>query len=171
MTTIAPQNLHGRSEAFDLIDVRSPGEYGSVHAEGAVSLPLDRVTPEAVIALRRHSGPLYVICHSGARGRAACEKLIAAGLTNVVNVEGGTMAWEKAGLPVVRTKSLKATFFRFARPVAITTMILCAVLAWVIHPAFLLGIVAVWAGMTAIGMCPIMAILFPRKATCPITKT
>ena len=171
MTTIAPQDLHGGPEAFDLLDVRSPGEYGSVHAVGAVSLPLDQVTPEAVAGLRQHTGPLYVICHSGARGKAACEKLRAAGLTDVVNVEGGTMAWEKAGLPVVRTKSMKATFFRYARPVAITTMILCAVLAWLIHPAFLLGIVAVWAGMTAMGMCPIMAILFPGRATCPITKS
>lgn len=171
MTTIAPRDLHGSPEAFDLMDVRSPGEYASVHAEGAMLLPLDQVTPEAVATLRRHSGPLYVICHSGARGKAACEKLRAAGLTDVVNVEGGTMAWEKAGLPVVRTKSLKARFFRYARPVAITMMVLFALLAWLIHPAFLLGIVGVWAGMTAIGMCPIVAILFPAKATCPITKS
>jgi rhodanese-related sulfurtransferase len=36
------------------------------------------------------SEPLYVICLSGNRARQACEKLVAAGYTSVVNVEGGT---------------------------------------------------------------------------------
>ncbi|MCA9056758.1 MAG: DUF2892 domain-containing protein, partial [Planctomycetaceae bacterium] len=40
---------------------------------------------------------------SGNRGKQACEKLEAAGV-HVVNVEGGTQAWEAAGLPVVRGK-------------------------------------------------------------------
>ena len=48
--------------------------------------------------------PLYVICRSGSRGRQACEKFLAAGFTNVVNVEGGTLACVEAGLPVVRGK-------------------------------------------------------------------
>ena len=48
--------------------------------------------------------PLYTICRSGSRGRQACEAFHAAGFTNVVNVEGGTLAWEQAGLPVVRGK-------------------------------------------------------------------
>ena len=48
--------------------------------------------------------PLYVICRSGGRGQQACEKFLKAGFSNVVNVEGGTMACVEAGLPVVRGK-------------------------------------------------------------------
>jgi hypothetical protein len=47
---------------------------------------------------------IYVTCRSGSRGRQACEKFLAAGFANVVNVEGGTLAWAEAGLPVVRGK-------------------------------------------------------------------
>ena len=43
-----------------------------------------------------------MICRSGSRGKQACEKLLSAGYANVVNVEGGTQAWDQAGLPVVR---------------------------------------------------------------------
>ena len=50
--------------------------------------------------------PVYLICRSGSRGKQACEKLLSAGYENVVNVEGGTLAWEKAGLPVRRGKKV-----------------------------------------------------------------
>ena len=44
--------------------------------------------------------PLYVVCRSGGRGKQACEKFLAAGISNVVyNVEGGTLACVDAGLP------------------------------------------------------------------------
>ena len=42
-----------------------------------------------------------MVCQSGTRGRQACEKLLAAGLSNVWNVAGGTIACQQAGLPVV----------------------------------------------------------------------
>ncbi len=48
--------------------------------------------------------PLYVICNSGGRSTKACEKLVAAGFTNIINVEGGTKGWAAAGLPVHRGK-------------------------------------------------------------------
>lgn len=90
----------------DIIDVRLPTEYQSVHAVAARNVPLDSLNPDDVMKQRKGSGndPLYVICQSGIRSRNACEKLFAAGLTNVISVEGGTKAWDDAGLPVVRGK-------------------------------------------------------------------
>jgi hypothetical protein len=38
--------------------------------------------------------PLYVICRSGSRGQQARERFIKACYRNIVNVEGGTLAWE-----------------------------------------------------------------------------
>lgn len=105
VSTISARDLHSRlqaGEAIDLIDVRTPAEYGEVHASIAKNFPLGKFDVGSVLTQHPGSGPLYVICRSGSRGKQACEKLAAAGCTRAVNVEGGTLAWEQAGLPVVR---------------------------------------------------------------------
>ncbi len=103
--TISPSQLHelirgGRT--ISLIDVRTPVEFREIHAATARNLPLDQLSADQVGVSVGSSSELYVICRSGSRGRQACEKLLGAGITNVINVEGGTQAWEQAGLPVVR---------------------------------------------------------------------
>ncbi|MGD9647938.1 MAG: rhodanese-like domain-containing protein [Pirellulales bacterium] len=105
-TTIRPQQLYDQIQAgqrVELIDVRTPVEYREVHVDGAHNVPLDKLAAHR-FAEQRNGAPLYVICRSGNRAKQACEKLLAAGCGNVVNVEGGTQAWEQAGLPVVRGK-------------------------------------------------------------------
>jgi rhodanese-related sulfurtransferase len=93
----------GQNEV-DLIDVRTPAEFREVHASLARNVPLDTLDPGTVMAARNGATdkPLYVICQSGGRAAKACQKFIDAGYANVVNVEGGTRAWDAAGLPVVR---------------------------------------------------------------------
>ena len=107
-TTIAPQQLAELAQegkSIDLIDVRTPAEFQEVHVTFARNVPLDRLDAASVAAGRNGSGdPLYVICKSGNRAKQACDKIHAAGYTNVVNVEGGTQAWDQAGLPVARGK-------------------------------------------------------------------
>ena len=110
VATITAQQLldmKKKGDHLDLIDVRTPAEYREVHVNFARSLPLDQLDPKSMLAERSTDGsgsPLYVICRSGSRSRQACEKLIAAGLTDVVSVDGGTQACEAAGVPVVRGK-------------------------------------------------------------------
>jgi len=105
VSTISPQQLAEllRSDKpVRLIDVRTPAEFGEVHVTSARNLPLDRLDPAAITAEAGGDGPIYFICKSGGRSGKACEKLIAAGVTDVISVEGGTAACESAGLPVVR---------------------------------------------------------------------
>lgn len=106
INTISPRQLAALAQSgtpVDLIDVRTPVEFREVHVDFARNVPLDQLDPATLTAGRNGSGqPLYVICRSGSRGKQACEKLLAAGLADVVNVEGGTLAWDQAGLPVVR---------------------------------------------------------------------
>jgi len=106
VAAISPQQLHDLVQSgteIELIDVRTPVEFREVHVGFARNVPLDRLEAGQIKAGRNGgSQPLYVICRSGNRARQACEKLQAAGYTNVVNVEGGTHAWDQAGLPVVR---------------------------------------------------------------------
>lgn len=79
-----------------LIDVRQPAEFAAARVPGARNVPLDRLDPAAFAG---HAGPLLVICQGGVRSRAACERLAAAGIADVVDVAGGTAAWQAAGLP------------------------------------------------------------------------
>ena len=95
-----------RQRGARLIDVRTPAEFREMHAIGAENRPLDALDPAALIASSTptEDQPLYVICRSGSRGAIACRKLIDAGCEHVVNVEGGSLAWDEAGLPVQRGK-------------------------------------------------------------------
>jgi rhodanese-related sulfurtransferase len=105
ISTITPQGLADLIQAggaVELIDVRTPVEYREVHVSGARNVPLDQLTAAWFAVGRSVTAPVYVICRSGSRGEQACRKFVAAGYANVVNVAGGTQAWDEAGLPVVR---------------------------------------------------------------------
>ena len=108
VATIAPTtlaDLRRKGEKVTLIDVRTPAEFGEVHVDFAHNIPLDRLDLQAVKAVAS-DGPVYFVCKSGTRSQKACEKLLAAGLKDVVSVEGGTAACEAAGVPVVRGRKV-----------------------------------------------------------------
>jgi len=165
--TITPDELdrvRRRAGAVELIDVRTPVEYREVHAEPARLGPLDELEPQGIMAARNGPSdrPLYVICRSGSRGRQAVERFHAAGFTNVVNVEGGTLAWERAGLPVVRgAKAMSLE--RQVRIAAGSLVVLGTSLGAFVHPGFLglagfVGAGLVFAGITdTCGMGMILA--------------
>jgi rhodanese-related sulfurtransferase len=139
VTTISPQRLSEmcQSGKIDLLDVRTPVEFQELHAKYARNVPLDRLDPAAVMQARNGSKdePVYFICRSGSRGRKACEKFGAAGFANVINVEGGTLAWAECGLPVVRGKKT-ISLERQVRIAAGSLVVLGAILGWAVHPAF-----------------------------------
>jgi rhodanese-related sulfurtransferase len=100
------QKLVASGSPMQVIDVRTPVEFREVHVGVARNEPLERLDTRAIKSQLDRSGcdKLYVLCRSGSRGKQACEKLLASGLTNVINVEGGTMACVEAGVGVVRGK-------------------------------------------------------------------
>lgn len=79
-----------------VLDVRTPAEYAGGHVPTAINLPLDEV--EARAGEVPGDKPVYVICHSGNRSKAASEILKKAG-KDVKNVGGGITAWIAAGYP------------------------------------------------------------------------
>lgn len=140
---------------MDLIDVRTPLEYAEVHADGATPAPLDTLDPGTVMSSRAGSSdePLYVICKSGGRSAKAVEKFRAAGFANVISIQGGTDAWESAGLPVVRGTRKMMSLERQVRIGAGSLVLLGVLLGWMIHPAFyglsaFVGAGLVFAGVT-----------------------
>ena len=156
VSTISPQQLAERSRTgkpIDLLDVRTPAEFREVHVPDARNVPLDKLSPQREAAARNGGGeePLYVICRSGNRARQACAKFIAAGFANVVNVEGGTVGWEQAGLPVVRGKKT-ISLERQVRIAAGFLVLLGAVLALTVHPYFAALSAFVGAGLMFAGI-------------------
>lgn len=81
-----------------VIDVREPHEYTAGHVPDATLIPV------ATVYAKREQLPkdkdLIFVCAVGQRSALACEMAAAAGLTRLFNIEGGTDAWIKAGLPV-----------------------------------------------------------------------
>lgn len=145
INTISPRDIHAlksSGQPVDLIDVRTPMEFREVHAEYARNLPLDTLDPAKVMLTRNAEAnrPLYVICRSGGRASQACEKFVTAGFPDVVSVEGGTLAWIDAGLPVVRGKK-GVSLERQVRIAAGLLAALGAALGWLVHPA--------WAALSA----------------------
>ena len=158
--TITPtelDKLHQQGETIDLVDVRTPVEFCEVHAEYARNIPLDAFDPQEVMSNRNGSSdqPLYLICRSGSRASKACEKLLACGDENIVNVEGGTQAWEAAGLPVKRGKKAMS-LERQVRIAAGFLVLTGVILGYTVHPAFFglsgfVGAGVMFAGIT--GSC------------------
>ena len=98
------QSHHERqaNSSIPLIDVRTPAEYGSLHAESAQSHPMESLDIGNFPFSKDQE--IHVICQSGGRSMKVCQKLESAGFERVVNVEGGTSAWDGAGLPVIAGK-------------------------------------------------------------------
>jgi len=81
----------------DFINVCTPAEYKEKHIKGVRSVPLDTIHTK--VAELNQKKTVYIHCRSGNRGRQAIEKLQSLGVTaELVNVEGGLLAWEEAGL-------------------------------------------------------------------------
>ena len=155
ISTISPHQLaklSGENTTLDLVDVRTPVEFRELHVVAARNMPLDDLDPAAMVQSRGGSNePLYFICRSGSRGQQACERMIAAGFSNVVNVEGGTLACAQSGVSVVRG----AKAVSLERQVRITAGLLVlsgVVLAWLLHPAFIALTAFVGAGLTFSGV-------------------
>ena len=155
LTTISVKRLaelRERGDA-DVIDVRTPVEFREVHATGVRNVPLDSLDPHVVMKERNGTAndSLYVICRTGSRASKACQQFIDAGYTNVVNVEGGTQAWDEAGLPVVRGKKT-ISLERQVRIAAGFLVLLGAVLGLFVNPYFIGLSAFVGAGLMFAGI-------------------
>lgn len=152
--TITCQELNQQADAgrIELIDVRTPVEFREVHSIHARNVPLDSLDPKTVMDTRSDKdAPVYVICQSANRSRKACEAFVAAGYSDVVNVEGGTSAWAAAGLPVARGK--KAVSLERQVRIAAGFLVFVGTVLGVFHHEYWLGVPAfVGAGLVFAGI-------------------
>ncbi len=100
-TVAARAKMNDKSKVF-VLDVRQPDEWKTGHIPGALVIPLNEL-PHRVEELPRDR-QIICVCRSGNRSGAAARQLIAAGF-DAVNMQGGMIAWARAGLPMKKGSS------------------------------------------------------------------
>ncbi|MYM21452.1 rhodanese-like domain-containing protein [Duganella sp. FT135W] len=85
-----------------ILDVRDAKDYAEGHLPEAKNIPLAQLDQRLSELDKFKNRCLIVIGKSDARGSAAAAKLGKAGFGDVVNLEGGVAAWQKAGLPLAK---------------------------------------------------------------------
>ena len=84
-----------------ILDVRSGGEFETVHIPGSYNVPLDTLR-EHVRDLASVEHPVVLVCQTGGRAAQAHENLTEAGKETLHILDGGIAAWEASGGDVVR---------------------------------------------------------------------
>lgn len=153
MKTIAPASLQTILDDQPLatvIDVRTPVEFDEVHVPQAQSIPLDELKPGSLPLPKDR--PVYLLCRSGQRATKAAEKFAKEGFTQPVVVEGGTLAWIDAGLPVTRGTGKVMSLERQVRIVAGAIVFIGVVLAQLVDHRFIWLSGFVGAGLVFAGI-------------------
>jgi rhodanese-related sulfurtransferase len=98
LTVAELQRKLAAREPIQLIDVRSPEEFRlDGHVAGARLIPLPALAQRLAEIAR--DVPVALICRSGNRSQVAAELLARQGYADIGNVQGGMIAWRRAGLP------------------------------------------------------------------------
>lgn len=102
ITVIDQISVNALKSALDsgaprVIDVREKHEYDEGHVPGAAWIPMSLVPLRA--AEFRSADPVYVVCRTGNRSGQVVMWLANQGI-HTVNVDGGTLMWQRQGFPI-----------------------------------------------------------------------
>jgi rhodanese-related sulfurtransferase/transcriptional regulator with XRE-family HTH domain len=99
-TLLSPADTQARiaEGGIDIVDVREPHEFVEGHVPGARNVPLGLVKSDP--RGRLPATPVLLVCAGGVRSQTAADAAEAAGLVDLYQLEGGTKAWVRAGLPI-----------------------------------------------------------------------
>ena len=81
-----------------IVDVREDSEWNEQHIPGAIHIPLAQLNERLSELKQYKDSPVITQCKSGGRSAKALDELKSAGFSKVYNMDGGIMAWDKAGL-------------------------------------------------------------------------
>ena len=121
----------GRAE---LIDIRDPGERSQMRIPEARWIPLTGL--EAGLKAEPHQEIGIFHCRSGRRTQAHADQLSAVGYPETYVLEGGIMAWKKAGYPVASDSRAPIEIMRQVQIAAGSLVLLGVILGVWIHPGF-----------------------------------
>ncbi len=92
----------GKEEAT-ILDVRTPAEFSQGHIAGASLVDWNDPSFSSKVAELDKSKRYLVYCRSGSRSAQAVAAMREMGFTDITELSGGIIAWEKAGLPLERS--------------------------------------------------------------------
>jgi len=98
---ISPQDLYAlmqKGEAPLVVDVRLPAEWMALRIGTVLNLPLNHLAELSSKLVPDQ--PVVVVCNSAYRSSMATGILERKGIKKAQNLEGGSQAWIKSGLPV-----------------------------------------------------------------------
>jgi rhodanese-related sulfurtransferase len=166
--------LMGQRSDVRLLDVRTPGEYDSVHIRGAYNVPLNTLGEHADEIRATVDEPVVLICQSGNRARQAELALKECSMANVHVLEGGMNGWTTLGLPVEQGRQ-RLSLERQVRILAGGMAAAGGMLAVAVNPLFALvpafvGSGLVFAGVTdTCGMAMVLSRLgYNQPANCDV---
>ena len=178
--TVTPAELAHRLSTdpeLMVIDVRTPGEFETVHIPGSHNVPLDLLTAHTDTLAGRMGEHVVLVCRSGARAGKACEALQQSGLEGIDVLDGGIAAYQDAVGGVNRSGGRWA----MDRQVRMTagTLVLAGTLAGqLVHRRLGLVAGAIGAGLTYSALsdtCAMAAVLarmpWNRTADSPTVET
>ena len=89
--------MHAEQKAV-IVDVREDSEWNEQHIPGAIHIPLGQLNERLSELKQYKDSPVITQCRSGGRSAKALDVLKLAGFSKVYNMDGGIIAWDKAGL-------------------------------------------------------------------------
>lgn len=138
-----------------ILDVREIDEYTAVHVPGSVHCALSDFASQAPQAIAACAGKdVLILCRSGMRAKLALEELKKLGLHDRARFtvyEGGILAWQQAGQPVVMRKRAHFPIMRQVQAIAGGLALASGLAALFVNPAFAWGAVAIGVGLSVAG--------------------
>ena len=96
------QLIESKKDA-QLIDVRTPEEFQGGYINGAMNLDINGTDYGRQVAALDKTKPVLVYCLSGGRSATAARGLRQSGFSEVIELEGGIMAWNRSNLALSGT--------------------------------------------------------------------
>jgi len=85
-----------KNSEIQLVDVRTSGEYNSGHIDNAKNIDWNGSNFDIQSSALDKTKPVLVYCLSGGRSKKAASKLKELGFKEVIELNGGYLAWSKA---------------------------------------------------------------------------
>lgn len=134
-----------------IVDVREPDEYGASHIAGSTLVPLGKIKKDKLPNFTNKK--LIVHCQLGKRGGLACEQLLASDPSlEIYNLEGGIVAWQKAGFKVEASETFTLPLDRQVQVIIGSGVLLGVITGFLFHPVFFLVSAFFGAGLLYAGI-------------------